>query len=103
MPDTAPDIDLIDLKILSVLQDNGRISNLRLAEAVALSPTDGLSRVQRPTRAGYLLKTRLADIAAYRDFAGAVLWQLPGVREIRIDAAMEDVTNATRLPLPVQG
>ena len=32
-------IDRIDLKILNVLQINGRISNLKLAESVALSPT----------------------------------------------------------------
>ena len=31
----------------------------------------------------YLLKTRMADMAAYREFAGTVLWQLPGVRETR--------------------
>ena len=27
----------------------------------------------------YLLKTRMADMAAYRDFAGNVLWQLPEI------------------------
>ena len=31
-------IDRIDLKILNVLQINGSISNLKLAESVALSP-----------------------------------------------------------------
>ena len=29
----------------------------------------------------YLLKTRMADMDAYREFAGSVLWQLPGVRD----------------------
>ncbi len=47
----------------------------------------------------YLLKTRMADMAAYRDFAGGVLWQLPGVRETRTYAVMEEVKNTTRLPL----
>jgi Lrp/AsnC family transcriptional regulator, leucine-responsive regulatory protein len=47
----------------------------------------------------YLLKTRMADMAAYRDFAGTVLWQLPGVRETRTYAVMEEVKNTTRLPL----
>ena len=47
----------------------------------------------------YLLKTRMADMAAYRDFAGSVLWQLPGVRETRTYAVMEEVKNTTRLPL----
>jgi hypothetical protein len=48
----------------------------------------------------YLLKTRMADMAAYRDFAGTVLWQLPGVRETRTYAVMEEVKN-THAPAPV--
>ena len=47
----------------------------------------------------YLLKTRMADMNAYRDFAGSVLWQLPGVRETRTYAVMEEVKNSTRLAL----
>jgi Lrp/AsnC family leucine-responsive transcriptional regulator len=150
-------IDRIDQRILSALQADGRLSNLRLAEAVALSPTAVLARVQRLTREGYilgyearlnplklgrgmmvfvevlldrttpnvfeqfkaavqaqeailechmvaggfdyLLKTRMADMAAYREFAGTVLWQLPGVRETRTYPVMEEVKNSTRLPL----
>lgn len=159
MESNASDIDRIDLKILQVLQADGRISNLKLAEAVALSPTAVLARVQRLTREGfilgyearldpvklgvgmlvfvevlldrttpnvfeafkaavqvhpqilechmvaggfdYLLKTRVADMQAYRDFAGTVLWQLPGVRETRTYAVMEEVKSTTRLPLRV--
>ncbi|HMW24739.1 MAG TPA: Lrp/AsnC ligand binding domain-containing protein [Burkholderiaceae bacterium] len=154
MPDLA-DLDRIDRRILVQLQEDGRISNLRLAEAVALSPTAVLSRVQRLTREGYilgyqallnpkqlgagllvfvevlldrttpnvfdqfraavavhpeilechmvaggfdyLLKTRVADMSAYRDFAGSVLWQLPGVRETRTYAVMEEVKSANKL------
>jgi Lrp/AsnC family leucine-responsive transcriptional regulator len=47
----------------------------------------------------YLLKTRMADMNAYREFAGTVLWQLPGVRETRTYAVMEEVKNTTHLPL----
>ena len=154
---TEPDLDRIDRKILSILQEDGRIANLKLAEAVALSPTAVLARVQRLTKEGYilgyearlnplmlgagmmvfvevlldkttpnvfeafkaavqvhdaimechmvaggfdyLLKTRMADMEAYRAFAGTVLWQLPGVRETRTYAVMEEVKNTTRLPL----
>ena len=32
----------------------------------------------------YLLKTRMADMQAYRNFAGTVLWQLPGVRDAHL-------------------
>ena len=47
----------------------------------------------------YLLKTRTADMNAYREFAGTVLWQLPGVRETRTYAVMEEVKNTTALAL----
>src|SRR6218665_3880500 len=154
------DLDRIDRKILSILQEDGRIANLKLAEAVALSPTAVLARGQRLARPGiieayagrlnpsvlgagmlvfvevlldrtmpnvfeqfkaavqvrpeimechmvaggfdYLLKTRSADMNDYRDFAGSVLWQLPGVRETRTYAVMEEVKNSTHLVLPGQ-
>ncbi len=47
----------------------------------------------------YLLKTRSADMNAYRQFAGDVLWQLPGVRETRTYAVMEEIKNSTHLHL----
>ena len=157
MPDFH-DLDRTDLRILQQLQDDGRISNLKLAEAVALSPTAVLARVQKLTRDGYiegyearlnprllgaamlvfvevlldrttpnvfdqfraavqvhpeilechmvaggfdyLLKTRVADMNAYRRFAGTVLWQLPGVRETRTYAVMEEVKHTTKLHIP---
>lgn len=40
-------LDRIDLKILSLLQQDGRLSNVELAERVALSPTPCLRRVKR--------------------------------------------------------
>ena len=151
------DLDRIDLRLLKLLQQDGRISNQKLADTVGLSPTAVLARVQRLTRDGvilgyqarlnpaklglglvvfvevlldrttpgvfdafkaaaqvheeilechmvaggfdYLLKTRMADMAAYRDFAGQVLWQLPGVRETRTYAVMEEVKSDGMLPL----
>lgn len=47
----------------------------------------------------YLIKTRMADMAAFREFAGSVLWQLPGVRETRTYAVMEEVKHSSSLPL----
>ena len=151
-------LDRLDLRILSALQADGRITNLKLADAIGLSPTAVLARVQRLTRDGYilgyearlnplklgagmlvfvevlldrttpnvfdafkaavqvrpeimechmvaggfdyLLKTRSADMNDYRNFAGTVLWQLPGVRETRTYAVMEEVKNSARLALP---
>jgi Lrp/AsnC family leucine-responsive transcriptional regulator len=48
-------MDKIDRRILRVLQADGRISNLKLAEEVHLSPTAVLERVKRLTRDGYIL------------------------------------------------
>jgi len=151
------DIDRIDLRILRALQSDGRISNLKLAEAVHLSPTAVLERVKRLTREGYILgyeaklnpvklgagmmvfievlldrtapdvmdnfkaavqvrpeilechlvaggfdyliKTRVADMPAYRALLASVIWSLPGVRETRTYAVMEEVKNTSALAL----
>ncbi|WP_419898995.1 Lrp/AsnC ligand binding domain-containing protein [Roseomonas sp. USHLN139] len=47
----------------------------------------------------YLIKTRLRDMAAYRAFLGEVLLNLPGVKETRTYAVMEEVKNDGPLPL----
>jgi Lrp/AsnC family leucine-responsive transcriptional regulator len=47
----------------------------------------------------YLIKVRLADMAAYRRFLGETLLALPGVRETRTYAVMEEVKNDGPLPL----
>ncbi len=156
-PRGSRDIDTIDRRILRVLQAEGRISNLKLAESVHLSPTAVLERVKRLQRDGYilgyearlnpakleagllvfveilldrtvhdvmdtfkaavqvrpeileahlvaggfdyLLKTRVADMAAYRQFIGSVIWTLPGVRETRTYAVMEEVKSSARIPV----
>ena len=157
MTPSHAELDRIDLRILKIRQDDGRLSNLKLAEQVLLSPAAVLARVQRLTREGYilgyearlnplklgagllvfvevlldrttpnvfdqfkaavqvrpeimechmvaggfdyLLKTRSADMNTYRAFAGSVLWQLPGVRETRTYAVMEEVKHTTHLNL----
>jgi Lrp/AsnC family leucine-responsive transcriptional regulator len=45
-------IDLVDRKILSELQRNGRVSNVELAERVNLSPSPCLRRLKRLERDG---------------------------------------------------
>ncbi|MFM2347595.1 MAG: hypothetical protein RL654_2348 [Pseudomonadota bacterium] len=154
---SSTDLDKIDRRILALLQADGRLSNLKLAEAVHLSPTAVLERVRRLTREGfilgyearldpvkldaglmvfvevlldrtvqdvmdtfraavhvrpeilechlvaggfdYLLKTRVADMAAYREFIGSVIWALPGVRETRTYVVMEEVKNTAAIKL----
>ena len=47
----------------------------------------------------YLIKTRVANMQAYREFVGSVIWALPGVCETRTYAVMEEVKNTTMLPI----
>jgi len=47
----------------------------------------------------YLIKARVADMDAYRSFLGEVLVQMPGVRETRTYAVLEEVKNTVLLPV----
>ncbi|WP_288951312.1 Lrp/AsnC family transcriptional regulator [uncultured Paracoccus sp.] len=47
-------LDRIDVKILAELQKNGRITNVELADLVALSPSPCLTRVKKLQQAGYI-------------------------------------------------
>lgn len=48
-------LDRTDIKILDILQKDGRISNIKLAEAVNLSATAALARVQKLSKDGFIL------------------------------------------------
>lgn len=150
-------LDRTDRKILKLLQEDGRITTVDLAEKVGLSPTATSERVKRlfreryvtgframldPVKLGrgllvfvevsldkttpdvfelfshavrrspevlechmvaggfdYLVKTRVADMAAYRHFLGEILLSLPGVKETRTYAVMEEVKTDGVLPV----
>jgi len=47
----------------------------------------------------YLIKARVSDMAAYRSFLGETLVNLPGVRETRTYAVMEEVKASASLPV----
>ena len=47
----------------------------------------------------YLVKARHADMAAYRRFLGETLLAMPGVRETRTYAVMEEVKRDAPLPV----
>ena len=47
-------LDKIDLKILEILQINGRISNIELSEKINLSPTPCLKRVKKLEKEGII-------------------------------------------------
>jgi Lrp/AsnC family transcriptional regulator, leucine-responsive regulatory protein len=150
-------LDDVDRRLLRILQVDGRITNLRLAEMVGLSSASTHERVRRLVRDGtiagfaarlnpnllragllvfaevrltemsnavgaafeaavrlrpeilechevaggfdYLLKTRVAHMDAYRDLVAAVAWSLPGVRDVRTYAVMEELKNTTIVPV----
>ena len=48
------DLDKTDIKILAALQQNGRLTNVELADAVALSPSPCLRRVRALEDAGLI-------------------------------------------------
>lgn len=150
-------LDDTDRRLVRVLQTEGRISNLDLAERCHLSASACSERVRRLREAGviagfaavldpvkvdrallifvevvldrttgdvfeafaeaarrsadilechmvaggfdYLIKARVKDMAAYRDFLGDVLVQMPGVRETRTYAVLEEVKHTNVLPI----
>tara|TARA_R110000737_G_scaffold5847_2_gene19287 strand:+ start:50 stop:520 length:471 start_codon:yes stop_codon:yes gene_type:complete len=47
----------------------------------------------------FLLKTRVADMAAYRELLGDTLLRLPAVSESRTYVVMEEVKSANLLPI----
>lgn len=53
-----PELDSIDLKILRILQAEGKLSNTELAERVGLSATPCLRRVKRLEQEGIILGYR---------------------------------------------
>jgi Lrp/AsnC family leucine-responsive transcriptional regulator len=151
------EIDRIDRQILSILQTEGRLAAVELAERVGLSATsvgERLKRLQRegcilgfgarldPHRLGlgllafveilldkttpdifdrfaeaarkapeilechmvaggfdYLIKTRVSNMASYRRLLGEVLLSLPGVKETRTYAVMEEIKSEGLLPI----
>jgi len=55
-PISEMQLDAIDRKILAILQENGRISNVELADRVGLSPAPCLRRVQALEASGVIRK-----------------------------------------------
>ncbi|MFT4753297.1 MAG: Lrp/AsnC family leucine-responsive transcriptional regulator [Salibacteraceae bacterium] len=60
---TEHNIDLIDKKILDVLQENGRITNLHLSNLIGLSPAPTLERVRKLEKSK-ILKSYHAQVDA---------------------------------------
>ncbi len=50
----AIELDKIDLNILKILQENGRVTNLQLSQEIGLSPAPTLERVRKLENSGYI-------------------------------------------------
>ncbi len=50
----AAELDKIDLQILRILQENGRITNLQLSNEIGLSPAPTLERVRKLENSHYI-------------------------------------------------
>lgn len=70
----------------------------RFAQAVARAP-EVLECHMVAGGFDYLVKTRVADMHAYRHFLGNVLLALPGVRETHTYAVMEEIKSSAALPI----
>lgn len=150
-------LDRTDRRLLTLLQEEGRITAVELAERIGLSPTAVTERIKRLQRDGiilgyaarlapeklgrgflafvevtldkttpdvfdrfaaaagrlpdiiechmvaggfdYLVKVRVADMTAYRKLLGEAILSLPGVRETRTYAVMEEVKSSDKLPI----
>ena len=54
-------LDKTDLKILQVLQENGRLTNVELSERIALSPSPCLRRLKQLEDAGIIRQYAAAE------------------------------------------
>ncbi|RWK64856.1 Lrp/AsnC ligand binding domain-containing protein [Mesorhizobium sp.] len=66
-------LDRIDLKMLRLLQDNGRLTNAELAQAVAVSPATCHRRTQRLFDEGYISHIRAVVIPQKVDRGALVM------------------------------
>jgi len=150
-------LDEADLRILRILQEDGRITNHELAKRAGMSSATCFERTRRLRASGvirgftalldpvqldrsllifievlldrttddvfaafaehvrgvpdvlechmvaggfdYLLKVRVSDMGAYRLFLGGILAAMPGVRETRTYAVLEEVKQTTQLSI----
>jgi Lrp/AsnC family leucine-responsive transcriptional regulator len=150
-------VDPMDCRIVAELQDDGRLSNVELAEKIGLSPSPCLRRVKRLERDGYIegyravlrrdriglgftvflgvkidghtneralafekavvampeivachlvsgesdyfLEVVVSDLADYQRFLVGKLLNLPIVREVRSNIAIQTLKAAAPLPL----
>src|SRR5690349_20050813 len=91
------DLDGVDVRILEVLQADGRISNVALADEVGLSPSPCLRRVKRLEDAGVIASYRAV---VDRDAVGLGLTVFVEVSVDRHGGASQERMEAALLAAP---
>jgi len=93
-------LDRTDFKILEILQNDGRISNIKLAEMVNLSQYPEIVECHMISGGfDFVVKIRCASMEEFRKISGQVLWQLPGVKETRSYPVMEVIKESSKIKL----
>ena len=118
-------LDKTDLKILQVLQENGRLTNVELSERIALSPSPCLRRVSiskaKDARedfaqsvqewpevlscfaltgeTDYLLHAFFTDMNSFSHFVLDTLLSHHGVQDAQSSFVLKEIKNTTALPL----
>jgi Lrp/AsnC family leucine-responsive transcriptional regulator len=86
-----PEFDAIDARILAALQEDGRLSNVELAERVGLSPSPCLRRVKLLEEAGVIAGYR-ATLARAKVGLGLTVFvgiKVDGHRDVNANALQE--------------
>lgn len=82
------EIDRIDRKILRAMQDNGRLTNLELADKISLSPTATAERLKRLNRDGFI-QGYTAKLSPEKLNRGMLVFV-----EVKLDRTTPDVFDA---------
>lgn len=85
-------LDRYDRNILNLLQENGRLSNQELADAIGLSPSPCLRRVRALEESGLIL--------GYRALLLNRITRIEGVTGVRSSFVLRRVLDKTAPPLP---
>lgn len=91
------DLDRVDKKILDLLQENGRITNAKLAKEVGLSPPPMLERVRKLEKKGIIQKY-VALVNPKKLDRGTMAFVAVSLRLHRQDAIHEFVTEIQKFP-----
>lgn len=90
-------LDEVDVRLLRLLQDDGRMPNARMAETVGLSPAATYERVRRLTREGFILGYEA--VLNPEQFGGGML----AFAEVRVEAPGRAVIEAFKAAMQVHG